>query len=425
MQARGAPPTGPLAAEEFAARMDPLGPFEPHPRLAVAVSGGADSMTLALLADAWARARGGDARAIVIDHGLRPAAAAEAALTGERLAARGIAAEVITLALAHGPGLAARARTARHAALAEAASRDGRLHLLLGHHAADQAETLLLRLLSGSGPAGRAGMAALTETEQVRLLRPLLGVPPVRLRATLAAAGVAWVEDPSNIDPTAARARLRTARRDRDGIGPATGAAVQAAHASARARAAEEAAVAAELARVAAFYPEGYALLASGLVSPAALAAVLRVVAGAEWAPAEAAVARLAGMPEAATLGGARLLPGGRLGAGWLVLREAAAIGPPVPAQPGAVWDGRFRLGAAADLPEGCMIGPVAEQAARLRRLSHLPSAVLGTLPALWCGGVLLAVPMLGWPDPSWRSRCPLRFAPPVPATGGAFVAAT
>jgi tRNA(Ile)-lysidine synthase len=71
--------------------MDRLGPFEPRPRLAAAVSGGADSMALALLADGWAKAKGGTVLALTVDHRLRPEAAAEAATARFRLAARGIA----------------------------------------------------------------------------------------------------------------------------------------------------------------------------------------------------------------------------------------------------------------------------------------------------------------------------------------------
>src|SRR5581483_11924045 len=75
----------PLTADAFAALMAPLGPFEPAPRLAAAVSGGADSLALALLSNAWVSARGGALLALVVDHGLRPTSAAEAAVTIERL----------------------------------------------------------------------------------------------------------------------------------------------------------------------------------------------------------------------------------------------------------------------------------------------------------------------------------------------------
>ena len=77
-------PAPALGAAAFAGLMAPLGPFERHPFLAVAVSGGADSLALCLLADGWARERGGTLVALTVDHGLREAAAAEAARVGAR-----------------------------------------------------------------------------------------------------------------------------------------------------------------------------------------------------------------------------------------------------------------------------------------------------------------------------------------------------
>ena len=80
--ARAAPETGhsPFDAASFDRAMAPLGPFEPAPALAVAVSGGADSMALLLCADGWARTHGGTLTALTVDHGLRAGSAAEAGL---------------------------------------------------------------------------------------------------------------------------------------------------------------------------------------------------------------------------------------------------------------------------------------------------------------------------------------------------------
>src|ERR1700722_9155517 len=224
-------------SSEFAAAMARLGPFEPAPRLAAGVSGGADSMALALLAAAWARERGGSLLALIVDHGLRPEAAAEAGQAAARLRSHGIPARGTQVGgLARGNAMAERARDARFKVLMETCAADGILHLLLAHHAADQAETVLIRELGGSGPAGLAGMSALLETPRLRILRPLLNVPPNRLRALLELAGVGWSEDPSNRDTTALRPRLRMLRHDREGVGPATLALVAAAAAAGRQR---------------------------------------------------------------------------------------------------------------------------------------------------------------------------------------------
>ena len=192
--------------------MAPFEPFEASPFLAVAVSGGRDSLALALLAHDWARARDGRVLGFVVDHGLRSGSEAEAHTTVATLAGQGIAAEILTWS---GPKPRSRlqeaARTARYDLLRAACRRAGILHLLVAHHAADQAETVAMRAARGSGPDGLAGMAALVEWPEVRLLRPLLGVARDDLAATLRARGVAWIDDPSNHDPRFERARLRAA----------------------------------------------------------------------------------------------------------------------------------------------------------------------------------------------------------------------
>lgn len=408
----------PLDAPTFAALMAPLGPFEPSPRLAVAVSGGADSLATCVLADAWARARGGDALALIVDHRLRAESGREAAETAARLAARGVAARILTLdGLARGPGLAARARAARYAALEAACAADGRLHLLLGHHAADQAETVEIRRLGGSGAFGLAGMPALAEGARVRLLRPVLPVPPGRLRATLRAAGLDWVEDPSNTDMSQLRARIRARRADPDSGAAATGVALRQAWGLGRDRAFAERGVAAVLARRVAFYPQGYAVLTPGPLPPDALSALLHAVSGEPWPVGAAAAARLAARPGAATLGGVRITPARRLGPGsWLLVREEAAMHPPMAAVPGAVWDGRFRLGPGPIPPDGMDIGALGSDAVRFRTRTGLPTAVLRTLPALRWRGMLASVPHLGYAAKIVEAPWNLRFAPGIAA---------
>jgi tRNA(Ile)-lysidine synthase len=380
-------------------------------------------MALAWLAARWVRARGGTLVALVVDHGLREASGGEAAVTAVRLGRCGIEARLLPITtLSRGPGLAERARAARFSVLELACAEADILHLLLGHHAGDQAETLLIRRLGNSGAAGMAGMARLVETARLRLLRPLLAMPAARLRATLRAAGMAWVEDPSNVDPSALRPRLRLLRCDRDGAGSATIALVSAAAAAARTRAAAERCAAIALAEQAVIRPEGFALLAGRPLPTAALGAVLRVIAGARFAPASRSLTRLAAAPRPATLGGVRLLPAGRLGPGLLVVREPAAMAVPVPAEPGAVWDGRFRLGREVEVPSGATLGALGADAARLRRFSTLPSAVLRTLPAVRQGATLFAVPHLLYSGCHKRACLPLPFSPPSPATAAVFV---
>src|SRR5689334_21506590 len=157
---RGADPT-PVTAAEFADLMAPLGPFEARSRLAVAVSGGRDSLALALLAAGWCRSVGGEVVGLTVDHRLRPGSGAEARQVGRWLAAAGIAHHILVRRdeLAAGSRQAA-ARAARYALLGDWCRRQGVLHLLVAHQQEDQAETLLLRLGRGSGLEGLAAMPA-------------------------------------------------------------------------------------------------------------------------------------------------------------------------------------------------------------------------------------------------------------------------
>ncbi len=360
-------------------------------------------MALALLADEWARARGGACLALIADHCLRAASGDEAALTARRLGECGIASHVLELGgLAGGPALAERARTVRYAALEAGCRERGILHLLLGHHAADQAETVAMRMLRGSGPDGLAGIAALVETAWVRLLRPLLTIPPVRLRATLRARGVDWVEDPSNRDPAALRSRLRRLRRDAGGGGAVTAAAARAAAARGEARRSREDAAAAWLGRHARLDPRGFVVLDALPPWPAALAAALRVVGGAHHAPRPRAVAAWLDRPRAATLGGVVLRPAGRLcRGGWLLCREPAAMARGIPARPGAIWDNRVRLlPDCAELPQDAMVTVVPRRGDR-------PALVGRTLAGLY-------------PSATGATLC---WWPPAPLAGSGFVA--
>lgn len=179
--------------------MAPFAPFEPRPILAVAVSGGPDSLALAFLAAAWAAKRRGRIVALTVDHGLRKDSGKEARTVGRWLNDAGVAHHILTW---KGPkprtGIQAAARNARYRLLREWCRRQGILHLLVAHTRDDQAETFLLRLHRESGVAGLAAMPAISEEPDLRILRPLLTLPKARLIATLQARKQEWIEDPSN-----------------------------------------------------------------------------------------------------------------------------------------------------------------------------------------------------------------------------------
>jgi tRNA(Ile)-lysidine synthase len=169
-------------------------------------------MALMWLAARWRKAftRGPKLIAVTIDHGLREEAAREARQV-KRLA-RSLEIEHRTLRWSgHKPsrGVPAASRDARYRLLAQAARAARATHVLTAHTRDDQAETLLMRLLRGSGIAGLSAMARESERDGIRLARPLLDLPKSRLIATLNRAKITFVNDPTNRDPTFTRPRLR------------------------------------------------------------------------------------------------------------------------------------------------------------------------------------------------------------------------
>ncbi len=180
--------------------------------LVLAVSGGPDSVALMWLAARWRKSfsRGPRLIAVTVDHGLRKDAAREAREV-KRLA-RNLAIEHRTLRWTGDKpnrGVPAAAREARYRLLTGAARAARARHVLTAHTRDDQAETLLMRLLRGSGIAGLSAMTRESERDGILLARPLLDVPKARLVATLNKARIAFADDPTNRDPAFTRPRLR------------------------------------------------------------------------------------------------------------------------------------------------------------------------------------------------------------------------
>ena len=175
-------------------------------RLALAVSGGGDSLALLYLT---ARAFGARAHVLSVDHGLRAESAAECAMVARQAAEMGLPADILRLHMASGGNVQAVAREKRYAAMAARCAELHIRHLLTAHHADDQAETLLMRLARGSGLAGLCGIRPVAEIAGIVVLRPLLHHRRADLRAVTAAAGWKAAEDPSNDSPHYDRTRAR------------------------------------------------------------------------------------------------------------------------------------------------------------------------------------------------------------------------
>jgi len=375
--------------------MERLGPIPRPLRIAAAVSGGPDSMALALLARDWARARGGRLLALVVDHGLRPESAAEAALVRARLTDLGIPARILRW---EGPKperrIQERAREARYALLLAACREEGIDHLLLGHHRDDLAETVAMRAARGSGEMGLAGMPLVSEREGVRILRPLLFFPKARLLALLRREGIPWVEDPSNRDPRFLRARLRREGLEVDAL-------VALAEAAAARRAALEAALARFFATHAELDPVSGALrldadafaALDGELRLQVLARVLAHVGGLVHPPRRRVVEALAAAL-AADGGDLRRTAGRCLlerREGWIAFaREARNLPDTTVLEPGAelLWDGRLCIRNVGDAP--LRLRPAGGEGGRdLRDLVSrwVPRLALAALPVAEDGG--------------------------------------
>jgi len=176
----------------------------PGARVLVAVSGGLDSVALLHLARFGARAGALEVRAAHFDHGMRPSSVGDSDWVAGLCRAWGVPLE---RGRASAPVVSEEAaRQARYAFLEAARRAVGAVAVLTAHHADDQAETVLFRVLRGTGQAGLAGIAPAREPG---LLRPLLGVWRAELEAYAAEAGLRWREDPTNRDTRFARNALR------------------------------------------------------------------------------------------------------------------------------------------------------------------------------------------------------------------------
>lgn len=381
--------------------------------LGVAVSGGGDSVALLLLLDDLRRNGGPPLAAVTVDHGLRPEAAAEAAMVAQLCARLGLPHD--TLRWTEGPGggnLMDQARRARRRLIAAWAQDRGITRVALAHTADDQAETVLMRLARGSGVDGLAGMARATQAEGILWLRPLLDIRRSALRDLLTARGQGWAEDPTNDDPAFDRTMARRALTVLEGLGLTVDRLTATANRQALARDALEflsGYVAGQVAQVQC----GAVLLSPDLRNAPReaqlrlLARAIRWVTGADYRPRFSALSAALDSPATTTLAGVEVAPGEH---GLRIARELRACGPAV--RPGAVWDNRWRVTGPEPQAEIRALGPEGLAALPGWRDSGQPRAALLTSPGVWLDGRLLAAP-LARPEAEWRAislRDPLSF---------------
>jgi tRNA(Ile)-lysidine synthase len=352
--------------------------------VAVAVSGGGDSVALALIVADWARQHGRPLLVLTVDHGLNPASRGWTEQCA-RLAGR-LGARFQSLAWTGGKpstGLPAAARTARHRLLADAARAAGTRSILMGHTADDLAEAAAMRAAGSTTPDPREWAASpiWPEGRGLFILRPMLDLRRQALRDWLAGQGEAWIEDPANDNPRFARARARTALA---GAGPSQAAGETPADLASLARQVRE--------RPGLVLPRQALRDASFEAARALTGAACLCAAGTSRPPRRDRLDRLTealrgATPLVGTLGGARIEADAetirwlreageiaRSGSGDLVLN---------PGETGA-WDGRFEIAATRPL----VVHALAGRAARLSPAARVavaawPAAARGGLPAV------------------------------------------
>jgi tRNA(Ile)-lysidine synthase len=405
------------ASEKLTASLLSLGLDAPAPHIAVAVSGGGDSLALTLLLNDWANARGGKILALTVDHGLRDGSAAEAAALNAELKKRGIAHEILNWQgdkpSSH---IQERAREMRYKLLAQKCAEAGFDTLAVAHNAEDRMETFWMRLAHGSGLDGLAGMAASVQKENLRIIRPLLDFSRAELRDVCAAYGATWAEDPSNTNEKFLRPRLRGFEDmlAAEGLTPQRLALTL--QKLGDARGALQSVTARALA-AATHHDAGYVTIApAALLNEHAdiqrrmLSQILHAVAPQDYRAGHDALEHLRAdiareTFNGSTVAGCEIFPS----KGVLVFcRELAASAAPAPLQNGMVWDGRFRvsgypvhesltIGVAGEAGVSILRKQAAQDAALARVLAPVPAKLLRVFAGIWHGQNLVAVPHLSW----------------------------
>lgn len=184
--------------------------LKPPTSIAVAVSGGADSLFLTYIAKQWCEKHSVKLYALIVDHKLRPESSKEAILVSKLLKDQGIE-NAILIWEGRKPktNVHHHARQKRYELLTKYCKSHDIEHLLVAHTLTDQAETVLLRILRGSGVDGIAGIPVHNEINHVRILRPLLEVRREEIESTLLKVGWQWVNDPSNVNMRYERSKVR------------------------------------------------------------------------------------------------------------------------------------------------------------------------------------------------------------------------
>lgn len=424
----------------FNSTLTAIGGFETSPVLALAISGGPDSMALCLLAKRWAEKNGASLIALTVDHGLREESGQEAMQVSQWCRKLGIV--HYTLEWTPGniaSGLQEKARAARYRLMTAWCNERHILHLLTAHHLDDQAETLMMRVARGSGIDGLACMPYVQPLQGIRLVRPLLGMTKAQLKTVLRNVGQSWLMDPTNQNMRYTRNRIRMAMASSTDLAERSAYIIQG---MASARNLLENKLAERLTDVVSIYPEGYAILHLpsflkleqdyGL---RALSHLAQTLGGVQEQPRSEKLNRLYDeiCLKKTTLrrsfSGLLFSYSDRLG-DMLICREPNAVEGPLEIDDshGQIWDGRFLVSCKKPSKHPVFVRAVGAdglailEKAGIKPPNRLKKQIIRALPSFWRLEELIAVPHMAYSRPgSTQPGCHAVFSPAKPLAGAAF----
>lgn len=408
-------PEGPLTIQELNVSLERM-KIPVTARVAVAVSGGADSLSLVVLIHEIR-----STVALIVDHDLRADSANEAQETAEKLTSLGIENHVLVWRHDELPtaNIQAVAREARYSLMRDWCKQKGISFLCTAHHLDDQAETVLLRLARGSGVYGLAGMSEKRDLGKgVVLARPLLSVSKQRLVAVLRERRMTWVDDPSNSNIAFDRVKIRNLLKTPPLEGLQADRLGATAERFARSRRALEFYQRRWLLEAVEFFDAGYAILDRRKFADVpediylrAMNSLIQFAGGGGYAPRFEKLLRLTSVLldenfMGYTLSGVQFTPFSTNEI--LIYREKSALASAERiCSEGTVWDKRFTVNAFNSLTEhSLLIGPLGDNERMLINenltdmkdtVDSIPRVVLPTLPAFFQGERLIAVPHLGY----------------------------
>jgi len=411
----------------FSSTLSAIGGFETSPTIAIAVSGGADSMALLLLTHDWVQKHGGKVIGLTVDHGLRPESTQEAQTVCGWCNDRGIEHHILS---AQNSIFRIEAKTqdaarrARYGLLTEWCKKNHVLHLLTAHHQGDQVETLFFRLSAGSGIDGLASMPMVSIMNGVRVIRPLIEIKKYELQIFLNKKKQKWIEDLTNRKLHYTRNLIRMKLEGNSHI---QSSAHNVAERYGNIRNHMENKLASYLTKSVYIFPGGYGYidLESFSAMPneyakRALSALLQTLNGDEHPPRTYKLQRLykeilERSIRRRTLGGCQLIYQAKYNR-LLVCREPKAMenALALPPHSRAIWDNRFEV-KNLDNREFSVRALGADGIKKLGAFRHIihEKVILSALPSFWRLEELVAAPHIHYRNPDFgHTACAARFFP-------------